>query len=150
MPIFFNQSLLCSENTICKLRKVLVFNGLCVHFFYVALRICIYPIRTLRFKLLLLCNHINRYDLVDLTRQVLAKYANDVFIKIIKSYKSNSMNHMITLCQHFLGLVNDLDTLLASHEGFLLGPWLENAKGLARDRKQEIQVIIFLHSLINT
>jgi len=80
-----------------------------------------------------------RYDLVDLTRQVLAKYANDVFIKIIKSYKSNSMNHMITLCQHFLGLVNDLDTLLVSHEGFLLGPWLENAKGLARDRKQEIQ-----------
>ncbi|OEL29722.1 Alpha-N-acetylglucosaminidase [Dichanthelium oligosanthes] len=80
-----------------------------------------------------------RYDLVDLTRQALAKYANDVFIKIIESYKSNSMNRVVTLCQHFLGLVNDLDTLLASHEGFLLGPWLENAKGLARDREQEIQ-----------
>ncbi|XP_062226954.1 alpha-N-acetylglucosaminidase-like [Phragmites australis] len=80
-----------------------------------------------------------RYDLVDLTRQVLAKYANDVFVMIIKSYKSNSMNQVTTLCQHFLDLVNDLDTLLASHEGFLLGPWLENAKGLARDREQEIQ-----------
>ena len=80
---------------------------------------------------------------MDLTRQVLAKYANDVFIKIIKSYKSNSTNQMITLCQHFLALVNDLDTLLASHEGFLLGPWLENAKGLARDQKQEIQVNYF-------
>ncbi|CAL5029630.1 unnamed protein product [Urochloa decumbens] len=80
-----------------------------------------------------------RYDLVDITRQVLAKYANDVFIKIIESYKSNSKNQMVTLCQHFLDLVNDLDTLLASHEGFLLGPWLENAKGLARDREQEIQ-----------
>ncbi|RCV35752.1 hypothetical protein SETIT_7G265200v2 [Setaria italica] len=80
-----------------------------------------------------------RYDLVDLTRQVLAKYANDIFIKIIKSYKSNSTNQMITLCQHFLGLVNDLDTLLGSHEGFLLGPWLQNAKGLAQDREQEIQ-----------
>ena len=44
--IFFNQYLLCSENTICKLRKVLVFNGLCVHFFYVAYRIGTYPILT--------------------------------------------------------------------------------------------------------
>jgi alpha-N-acetylglucosaminidase len=80
---------------------------------------------------------------VDLTRQILAKYDNDVFIKIIKSYKSNNTNQMTTLCQHFLNLVNDLDTLLGSHEGFLLGPCLQNAKGLARGREQEIQVIIF-------
>ncbi|TVU16373.1 hypothetical protein EJB05_39932 [Eragrostis curvula] len=80
-----------------------------------------------------------RYDLVDLTRQVLAKYANQVFLKIIESYKSNNMKQVATLCQHFLDLVNDLDTLLASHEGFLLGPWLENAKGLARNRAQEAQ-----------
>ncbi|ONM12890.1 Alpha-N-acetylglucosaminidase [Zea mays] len=80
-----------------------------------------------------------RYDLVDLTRQVLAKYANDVFLKIIESYKSNNMNQVTILCQHFLSLVNDLDTLLSSHEGFLLGPWLESAKGLARNSEQEIQ-----------
>ncbi|XP_066344686.1 alpha-N-acetylglucosaminidase-like isoform X2 [Miscanthus floridulus] len=79
------------------------------------------------------------YDLVDLTRQVLAKYANDVFLKIIESYKSNNMNQVTILCQHFLNLVNDLDTLLSSHEGFLLGPWLESAKGLARNSEQEIQ-----------
>ncbi|WVZ87458.1 hypothetical protein U9M48_034093 [Paspalum notatum var. saurae] len=80
-----------------------------------------------------------RYDLVDLTRQVLAKYANDVFLKIIESYKTNSIIQVTTLCQHFLNLVNDLDILLSSHEGFLLGPWLENAKGLARNQEQEIQ-----------
>ncbi|KAG0527829.1 hypothetical protein BDA96_06G266800 [Sorghum bicolor] len=80
-----------------------------------------------------------RYDLVDLTRQVLAKYANDVFLKIIESYKSNKMNQVTILCKHFLNLVNDLDTLLSSHEGFLLGPWLESAKGLARNSEQEIQ-----------
>jgi alpha-N-acetylglucosaminidase len=93
-------------------------------------------------------HHINRYDLVDLTRQVLAKYANDIFLKIIESYKSNDMNQVTILCQHFLNLVNDLDTLLSSHEGFLLGPWLESAKGLARNSEQEIQVILFFcHSL---
>jgi alpha-N-acetylglucosaminidase len=82
-----------------------------------------------------------RYDLVDLTRQVLAKYANQIFLKIIESYKSNKMNQVTTLCHHFIDLVNDLDTLLASHEGFLLGPWLENARSLARNQEQEIQVI---------
>ncbi|KAL6651905.1 hypothetical protein ACP70R_010830 [Stipagrostis hirtigluma subsp. patula] len=79
------------------------------------------------------------YDLVDLTRQVLAKYANEVFLKIIESFKSNNMNQVTTLSQHFLDLVSDLDTLLASHDGFLLGPWLEDAKGLARYQEQEIQ-----------
>ena len=64
----------------------------------------------------------NRYDLVDLTRQSLAKYANQIFLKIIQSYKSNNISQVTTLCECFLDLVNDLDMLLASHEGFLLGP----------------------------
>ncbi|KAJ6418316.1 hypothetical protein OIU84_001654 [Salix udensis] len=54
------------------------------------------------------------YDLVDLTRQVLAKYANELFLKT---------------WTHFL----------ACHEGFLLGPWLESAKQLAQDEEQQIQ-----------
>jgi alpha-N-acetylglucosaminidase len=85
----------------------------------------------------------NRYDLVDLTRQALAKNANQIFLKIIQSYKSNNISQVTTLCERFLNLVNDLDMLLASHEGFLLGPWLESAKSLARDQEQEIQVITF-------
>jgi alpha-N-acetylglucosaminidase len=40
----------------------------------------------------------------------------------------------------FLDLVEDIDTLLACHEGFLLGPWLESAKQLAQDEEQQIQV----------
>ncbi|VAH53097.1 unnamed protein product [Triticum turgidum subsp. durum] len=80
-----------------------------------------------------------RYDLVDLTRQALAKYANQIFLKIIQGYKSNNINQVTTLCERFLNLVKDLDVLLASHEGFLLGPWLESAKGLARSKEQEIQ-----------
>jgi alpha-N-acetylglucosaminidase len=85
----------------------------------------------------------NRYDLVDLTRQALAKYANQIFLRIIQGYKSNNISQVTTMCELFLDLVNDLDMLLASHEGFLLGPWLESAKGLARDQEQEIQVIPF-------
>lgn len=43
---------------------------------------------------------------------------------------------------HFLELVEDTDTLLACHEGFLLGPWLESAKNLAHNSEEEKQVCL--------
>ena len=81
-----------------------------------------------------------RYDLVDLTRQVLAKYANELFYKVIDAYKSHDVHGMILLSQRFLDLVEDLDTLLGCHDGFLLGPWLESAKQLAQNEEQKRQV----------
>ncbi|XP_064993348.1 alpha-N-acetylglucosaminidase [Musa acuminata AAA Group] len=80
-----------------------------------------------------------RYDLVDLTRQALAKYANKVFLKIIEGYKLSNLKQATIYSQHFLDLVKDLDMLLSCHDGFLLGPWLESAKRLARDPEQEQQ-----------
>ncbi|KAG9449509.1 hypothetical protein H6P81_009474 [Aristolochia fimbriata] len=84
-------------------------------------------------------SHTFRYDLVDLTRQALAKYANQVFLKIIEFYQLDDIDGAALYCQHFLELVDDMDTLLACHEGFLLGPWLESAKNLAEDSDQEKQ-----------
>lgn len=49
---------------------------------------------------------------------------------------------MASLSQEFLELVNDIDTLLACHEGFLLGPWLQSAKQLAQSEEEEKQVHI--------
>ncbi|KAG1364032.1 putative Alpha-N-acetylglucosaminidase [Cocos nucifera] len=80
-----------------------------------------------------------RYDLVDLTRQALAKYANQVFLKVIDGYQHNDIKQVTFYSQHFLDLVKDLDILLASHDGFLLGPCLESAKRLAKDSEQEKQ-----------
>lgn len=81
-----------------------------------------------------------RYDLIDLTRQALAKYANDLFLDVIEAYKSHDSYGVAHLSEKFLELVDDMDTLLASHEGFLLGPWLESSKQLAVDDEQEKQV----------
>ncbi|KAL6281186.1 hypothetical protein ACE6H2_018067 [Prunus campanulata] len=80
-----------------------------------------------------------RYDLVDLTRQALAKYANQLFLKVIEAYQFNDAIGVARRSQKFLGLVEDMDTLLACHDGFLLGPWLESAKKLAQDEEQEKQ-----------
>ncbi|XP_076960516.1 alpha-N-acetylglucosaminidase-like [Bidens hawaiensis] len=77
-----------------------------------------------------------RYDLVDLTRQALAKYANVLFVDIIEAYESRDGYGVARLSEKFLDLVDDMDTLLASHEGFLLGPWLESSKQLAVNKEQ--------------
>lgn len=79
------------------------------------------------------------YDLVDLTRQVLAKYANELFLKVIEAYRLKDSHGVAHQSRMFLDLVEDIDTLLACHEGFLLGPWLESAKQLAQDEEQQIQ-----------
>ncbi|KAI4336089.1 hypothetical protein L6164_014661 [Bauhinia variegata] len=80
-----------------------------------------------------------RYDLVDLTRQALAKYANQLFLKIIEAYQSRDAYEVAFHSQRFLDLVEDMDTLLACHDGFLLGPWLTSAKQLAQNEEQEKQ-----------
>lgn len=81
-----------------------------------------------------------RYDLVDLTRQALAKYANELFLDIIEAYQLNDAHGIAQLSKRFLELVEDMDVLLACHDGFLLGPWLESAKKLAQDEEQQKQV----------
>ncbi|KAL8529767.1 hypothetical protein ACS0TY_006994 [Phlomoides rotata] len=80
-----------------------------------------------------------RYDLVDLSRQALAKYANQLFIKVVEAYQLGDLHNLRSLSQRFLGLVGDMDILLASHDGFLLGPWLESAKQLAQNEEQKKQ-----------
>ncbi|XP_044484414.1 alpha-N-acetylglucosaminidase-like [Mangifera indica] len=80
-----------------------------------------------------------RYDLVDLTRQALAKYANELFLEVIEAYQLNDAHEVGRLGRRFLELVEDMDTLLACHDGFLLGPWLESAKQLAQDEVQQKQ-----------
>ena len=82
---------------------------------------------------------------MDLTRQSLAKYANKLFLEIIQAYQSNDVHGVTSLSQKFLELVEDIDVLLACHDGFLLGPWLESAKRLAQNEEQEKQVLISLH-----
>lgn len=85
---------------------------------------------------------------MDLTRQALAKYANKLFLNIIEGYHLSNLSQVTACTHHFLDLVKDMDTLLSSHDGFLLGPWLESAKNLARDPEQEKQVTTIITFLL--
>lgn len=83
--------------------------------------------------------------MADLTRQVLAKSANQLYYEIISAYQSGNLEELGAKSKTLLELVSDLEQLLASDEGFLLGGWLESAKALAKDQQQIVKVLILLY-----
>ncbi|XP_057513131.1 alpha-N-acetylglucosaminidase isoform X2 [Actinidia eriantha] len=72
-----------------------------------------------------------RYDLVDLTRQVLSKLANQVYLDAVSAFQDKDVNALSSQSRKFQQLIKDIDKLLAADDNFLLGPWLESAKKLA-------------------
>lgn len=82
----------------------------------------------------------DRYDLVDLTRQVLSKLANQIYIKAVTSFQKKDIDGLHYYSNKFLDLIKDIDLLLASDDNFLLGTWLESAKRLAVNPSEMKQV----------
>lgn len=72
-----------------------------------------------------------RYDLVDLTRQVLGKLANEEYLKAVTAFRHKNVKAQNLHSKRFIQLIRDIDRLLASNSNFLLGTWLESAKKLA-------------------
>lgn len=78
--------------------------------------------------------------MVDLTRQVLSKLANQVYIEAVTAYVKKDIGSLRQLSVKFLELIKDIDVLLSSDDNFLLGTWLESAKKLARNGDERKQV----------
>lgn len=69
-----------------------------------------------------------RFDLVDLTRQVLANYALPLQRKFVQAYRQKNMADFKRYSTEFITLIDDMDRLLATRKDFLLGPWVEGAR----------------------
>jgi alpha-N-acetylglucosaminidase len=69
-----------------------------------------------------------RFDLVDLTRQVLANYALPLQQRISAAYKNKDLEAFNRSSNAFLDLISDMDKLLATRKDFMLGPWISNAR----------------------
>jgi len=69
-----------------------------------------------------------QYDLVDLTRQVLANYALPVQQQITLAYQRNDKEDFEKYSTEFIELIDDMDRLLATRKDFLLGPWIADAR----------------------
>jgi alpha-N-acetylglucosaminidase len=68
------------------------------------------------------------YDLVDITRQVMANYALPLQQQWIKAYKAKDTIAFRQSSLAFLQLIADMDRLLATKKDFMLGPWLADAR----------------------
>ncbi|SFE34312.1 alpha-N-acetylglucosaminidase [Chitinophaga sp. CF118] len=68
------------------------------------------------------------YDLIDVTRQVMANYALPLQKKWISAYRAKDSVAFKKTSSAFLQLIEDMDRLLATKKDFMLGPWLADAR----------------------
>jgi len=69
-----------------------------------------------------------RYDVTDVTRQVLANYALPLQKKWVTAFREKDTTAFNQYSTAFLQLISDMDALLATRKDFLLGPWLSSAR----------------------
>lgn len=69
-----------------------------------------------------------QYDLVDVTRQVMANYALPVQRNFVSAYKKRDLTQFRTESKKFIRIIEDMDRLLATRKDFLLGPWVADAR----------------------
>ncbi|HVU94038.1 MAG TPA: alpha-N-acetylglucosaminidase TIM-barrel domain-containing protein [Puia sp.] len=69
-----------------------------------------------------------RFDLVDMTRQVMANYGDVLQRRWVAAWRAGDMAGFDKWSAAFIGLIRDLDALLATQKDFLLGPWLADAR----------------------
>jgi len=69
-----------------------------------------------------------QFDLVDVTRQVLANYALPLQKKWVHAFEAKDTAGFKNYSGQFLQLITDMDALLATRKDFLLGPWIADAR----------------------
>ncbi|XP_055006392.1 alpha-N-acetylglucosaminidase [Boleophthalmus pectinirostris] len=78
-----------------------------------------------------------RYDLVDVTRQVLEVMTSWFYLDIIEAFVLHKLPELLTAGGVLVyDLLPELNRLLNSERGFLLGVWLERAHSLALDERE--------------
>ncbi len=78
-----------------------------------------------------------RYDLVDITRQVLANYALPLQQKWVLAYLQHDSAGYDQYTAQFLELMDDMDVLLATRKDFLLGRWIGDARRCGADEAEK-------------
>jgi alpha-N-acetylglucosaminidase len=69
-----------------------------------------------------------RFDLVDITRQVLANYALPLQRQFVAAYQKKDLAGFKKYSGKYIALIDDMDKLLATRKDFLLGKWIADAR----------------------
>ena len=79
-----------------------------------------------------------RFDLVQVSRQVLADLASEFHHDVLAAYKKKDREALVRASVRFLQLIRDMDELVGTRREFLLGRWLADARrwGASEDEKR--------------
>lgn len=80
-----------------------------------------------------------QYDIVDLTRQVFANYADQLQQEIAADYKNKNLESFKVKSNQFLNLLDDIDKLLLTRKDCLLGKWVNDAKRMGTNKEEKLQ-----------
>ncbi|XP_070531316.1 alpha-N-acetylglucosaminidase isoform X2 [Cardiocondyla obscurior] len=76
-------------------------------------------------------NTLYRHDVVDITRQALQLKADEIYMTVLDCYNKKNVTAFKFSANTLLELFDDLESILASGNNFLLGTWLAQAKDIA-------------------
>ncbi len=79
-----------------------------------------------------------KYDVVDVTRQVLSNLFQDVYVLYQAAYNRRDITSLETLGPQLLLILADIDHILGTSSAYLLGKWIESAKSWAVDSDQAL------------
>jgi alpha-N-acetylglucosaminidase len=69
-----------------------------------------------------------RFDLVSVTRQTLANYSAELQRETVQAWQAKERARLQSVSRQMLGLIQDVDELLATRSEYLLGSWLAEAR----------------------
>ena len=78
-----------------------------------------------------------RYDLILVGKQVLANYATIIQQKFGEDYRTKDLPAFTRNSREFMELIDDMDELMGTHEAFLLGKWLEDARSWGKTASEK-------------
>lgn len=76
------------------------------------------------------------YDVVDVTRQVLANYASVAQQRVAAAFNKGDKAAFDAAASGFLELIADMDKVLSTRREFLLGSWLEDARSIGTNKQE--------------
>ena len=71
-----------------------------------------------------------KYDVVNVGRQVLGNYFMVVRDRFTTAYNKHDMPALIANGHELMGIIHDMDALLATNSSFLLGKWISDARAM--------------------
>ena len=91
-----------------------------------------------------------RFDVVNIGRQVLGNYFNDVWKNFVENYHQKNKQELIKNGNQMKEILFDLENLVSTHSTFSLGNWLTDASKFAANKDEELYYRNNARSIITT